>query len=304
MQAPAAEGNFRPPSSPPPANKYPTGPASQPARRPSWAFLGIAGCAIVGLVILVVAGIVIWGLIRKNNAQPTATQLPLPTAADTLAPTLAPTATFVPTQVPTATMAPLPANTTSPTEPPRPTPLPVFFDDFSNTNSGWPRSSMDYKVTDYQDGFYHIWVKDPNMDVWALPSLFYEDVIIEVDTYWGAGPFDNDFGVICRYQDADNFYFGAISSDGYAAIFHMQGGSYSVLGTDAMEPYTSIVQGDALNHIRLDCIGDSLTLFVNGWRLITANDSSLTSGNVGLVAGTFDEGGVDIYFDNFTVYQP
>jgi hypothetical protein len=43
---------------------------------------------------------------------------------------------------------------------------------------------------------------------------------------------------------------------------------------------------------------------VNGWRLITTNDTSLNSGNIGLVAGTFDEGGVDIYFDNFTVYQP
>ena len=319
MQAPAAEANIRPPSSPPPAGvnvrppsspppagKYPTGPASQPARRTNWALFGVAGCAIIGLVLAVVAGFVIWRLIQSNNQvavpAPTTTQASLPTTAPTLVPTDAPTA--APTQAPTATMAPLPTNTTSPTEPPRPTPLPVFFDDFSNTNSGWPRSSMDYKITDYQDGFYHIWVNDPNMDVWALPSLYYEDVIIEVDTYWGAGPFDNDFGVMCRYQNADNFYFGAISSDGFAAIFLMQGGSYSILGTEAMEPYTSIVQGDAYNHIRLDCIGDSLTLFVNGWRLITANDASLSSGDVGLVAGTYDEGGVDIYFDNFTVYQP
>ena len=56
------------------------------------------------------------------------------------------------------------------------------------------------------------------------------DTIVEVDTYWAAGTFDNDFGVICRYQDTSNFYFGAISSDGYAAIIHMKDGSYDYPG--------------------------------------------------------------------------
>lgn len=305
---PPTEVNIRPPSSPPPGGNYPTGPASQPARRPSWALFGVVGCAVAAVVLVVVAGIIIWTLIKRNNQVITPaltdTQVSIPTAADTAVPTIPPTVAVEPTMAPTATPVPRPTDTTPPTTPPQLTPIPVFFDDFTNTNSGWPRMSMDYKVTDYLDGFYHIWVRDANMDVWALPGTTYGDVILEVDTYWGAGPFDNDFGVICRYQDADNFYFGAISSDGYAAIFHMQAGSYRVLGTEAMEAYTSIVQGDAMNHIRLDCVGDRLTLFVNGWRLITTNDTTLNSGNVGLIAGTFDEGGVDIYFDNFTVYQP
>jgi hypothetical protein len=34
------------------------------------------------------------------------------------------------------------------------------------------------------------------------------------------------------------------------------------------------------------------------------DDSAFRSGDAGLIAGTFDEGGVEISFDNFVVYKP
>ena len=71
-----------------------------------------------------------------------------------------------------------------------------------------------------------------------------------------------------------------------------------------MEPYTAIVQGDALNHLRFDCVGRYADPVCQRAALITVNDTSLSSGDVGLIAGTFDQGGVDIYFDNFVVYLP
>jgi hypothetical protein len=65
-----------------------------------------------------------------------------------------------------------------------------------------------------------------------------------------------------------------------------------------------ILKGDATNHIRADCVGDTLTLYVNGEKLAEAKDSDFTSGDVGLMAGTFDQVGVDIRFDNFVVSRP
>lgn len=49
-------------------------------------------------------------------------------------------------------------------------------------------------------------MKMTEYDAWANQSRsFPGDVRIEVDAAKIGGPDDNDFGVICRYQDIDNF---------------------------------------------------------------------------------------------------
>ena len=59
-----------------------------------------------------------------------------------------------------------------------------------------------------------------------------------------------------------------------------------------------------LNHIRADCIGNELTLYVNGQQVATATDSEFTGGDIGVIAGTFSTPGTDIHFDNFVVTRP
>jgi hypothetical protein len=71
-----------------------------------------------------------------------------------------------------------------------------------------------------------------------------------------------------------------------------------------MQPSDSIRQGSATNRVRADCVGTTLTLYANGEVLYSIEDSSYASGDVGLIAGTFDEPGADIRFDNFVVLQP
>jgi len=124
------------------------------------------------------------------------------------------------------------------------------------------------------------------------------------DAVKAGGPDDNDFGVICRYQDVDNFYFFIISSDGYYGIGKTVDGVQELIGTDQMNPDDAINQGDANNHIKADCVGSHLVLHANGAKLADVEDTSLSSGDVGLIAGTFDEAGADIHFDNFVVRKP
>jgi len=71
-----------------------------------------------------------------------------------------------------------------------------------------------------------------------------------------------------------------------------------------MQPTDAIIQGYATNHLRADCIGSTLTLYVNDQMVAVATDSSLASGDVGLVGGTFDIPSSTFEFDNFVVYQP
>jgi hypothetical protein len=65
-----------------------------------------------------------------------------------------------------------------------------------------------------------------------------------------------------------------------------------------------INQGDATNHLQASCIGNSLSISVNDQNLISVEDADFLSGDVGLIAGTYDSSGTDIHFDNFRVLKP
>jgi hypothetical protein len=180
----------------------------------------------------------------------------------------------------------------------------LFEDDFSNTFSGWDKVSTSDRVTDYNDGVYRIWVNDTYTDIWANPGLNFTDTIIEVEATKVGGPDDNNFGVICRYQDNANFYFFYISSDGYYAIGHVLDGKQTMIGQESMMPDDTIKLGNATNQVRADCIGNELALHVNGREIVRVQDANFSSGDVGLLAGTFDAPGTDIHFDNFVVRKP
>ncbi len=179
----------------------------------------------------------------------------------------------------------------------------LFEDDFSKTSSGWDRTTGDTGSTDYGDGDYQILVNETQYDMWANPGKSFTDVSVEVDAVMVGGPEDNDFGLICRYQDVSNYYFGIISSDGYYAIGYVKGGTQNLF-SDSLEFSDAIKQGYENNRVRLDCVGDTLTLYVNGTQLTQAFDSDFTNGDVGLMAGTFDTVGTQISFDNFVVKKP
>ena len=58
------------------------------------------------------------------------------------------------------------------------------------------------------------------------------------------------------------------------------------------------------NRLRVDCIGNRLSLYVNGEIVAEVTDGDLASGDVGLASGTYDDPGTDMRFDNFVVYRP
>ena len=180
----------------------------------------------------------------------------------------------------------------------------LFTDDFSNTNSGWDRQRNTDGIMDYENDHYLIQVDRPNNYYFTNPSKSFTDVRVEVEAYRESGELDNDFGVICRYQGINDFYAGLISSDGYYGIFKVKGGDYSILGMDAMAKSPAIKPDPEKNLLRMDCKGPNLTLYVNSIQLDTRQDADFTSGDVGLIAGTYRNPGLKVIFDNFIVMQP
>ncbi|GMV33665.1 MAG: hypothetical protein DCC59_09445 [Chloroflexi bacterium] len=179
----------------------------------------------------------------------------------------------------------------------------LFQDDFAQPITGWDRLLVTEGVMDYYSGGYRILVNSLQTNFWATPRRNFTDVRVEVDTGKLAGPDENRIGVLCRYSDGD-YYFFIVTSDGYYGMGLFKDGQAALLGQSEMLPSASINKGLAINHLRADCAGDTLTFFVNGSQIAQVQDAALTSGDVGIIAGSFGAPGVDVIFDNFVVLQP
>jgi hypothetical protein len=180
----------------------------------------------------------------------------------------------------------------------------LFQDDFSTTSGGWKLSQDRSGVTEYAGGGLRVVINAPTADYFTVPGLTLGDVRVEVDAAKTHGSDNNDFGLICRYKDADNFYFMKITSDGYYVIGKFKSGHMTLIGMNDYQPGAAIRKGGSVNHIRADCVGNTLTLYANGVKLAKVQDADFTSGDVGLIAGTFAAPGVAILFDNFSILKP
>lgn len=179
----------------------------------------------------------------------------------------------------------------------------LFEDNFSNPNSGWEVSSQG-GLKDYYNGTYHINIADANIFSWSVAQQSYGDIEINVDAAFTGPANIAEIGVICRMQNSHDFYFMTIRSDGAFAVFKMYQGNEFFIGMEGYEFNTAIRTGLNTNHIQAVCRGENLSLIVNNEHLITVQDSSYQVGDVGVIAGAFDEAGVNVYFDNFRVLQP
>lgn len=179
-----------------------------------------------------------------------------------------------------------------------------FQDDFTLASSGWDRYRDETYSVNYDQGGYRIQIFTPNTDAWANPRLNFEDVRIEVDATKLSGPDNNVFGVLCRYQDARNFYFFLASSDGYMGIGVYKEGRRVLLSGDSLLPHEAVRRGNATNHIRADCVDFNLSLWINGIPVAEAQAAEWNEGDVGLIAGSYETAGVEILFDQFSVLLP
>src|SRR6266498_5898761 len=193
----------------------------------------------------------------------------------------------------------------SPTIPAAPAGKPgdiLYQEEFEKNTTGWDRVSNDNGIMDYDSGGYRILIKQPEFNLWSTPEKDFGDVRVEADVFRLNGPTENRQGLMCRYQHGD-YYFFIISNDGYYAIGTFIGGPTLLLGQTAMQP-SEFIQKDAVNHLRADCTGNSLTFYINYNQVASAQDTDFKNGDVGLLAGAFSQAGVDVLFDHFTVIQP
>ncbi|MBN2045339.1 MAG: trypsin-like peptidase domain-containing protein [Anaerolineales bacterium] len=175
----------------------------------------------------------------------------------------------------------------------------LFSDDFSDQDTGWAWSGTDGSIS-YGNGGLEFKVLSPEVFVYATSGGGYTDVIVEADTYVLQAAGDSDFGLICRYVDSNNFYGLEISEDGYYSIWKFVNGEYFDLVE--WQP-TTLIDTSRVMKITASCVGEKFSLILDGQLLAEARDSDLTSGDAGLMAGTWEITPVVIWFDNLVIRQ-
>jgi len=180
----------------------------------------------------------------------------------------------------------------------------LFRDRFGNENGGWGSESQSTFDRGYQRGEYFIEVYEPDWLAWARPHERFTDVDIEVEAHQVAGSPDGHFGALCRFRAPDDFYYFAVSDDGYYAIMRVENGEAEVLTGDGMLPSAAIQTGGAVNVIRAVCMREQLTLYVNDEQVASVTDDAFQRGDVGLGVGAGPAGAIRVHFDNFTVAAP
>ena len=186
---------------------------------------------------------------------------------------------------------------------PPPTPTPLFQDDFSGPTE-FSQEEDEYALIQQQDEALVITVKQSQAYGNSTLEREFADVTIEVDVQMLEGPFVNEFGVGCRVSDAGEYDF-SISSDGYYQISLWDAVEEQVVFLVDWTPSPAIYTGQGVvNRLRATCYQDQLTLSVNGHHLATVADDHLSGGQVLLYAGSFEQAGVTVAFDNVALFDP
>lgn len=157
---------------------------------------------------------------------------------------------------------------------------------------------VDFRI---EDGAYRARAWDGGF-MWTLDSRLHTDAVIEVDTLLYSSYRDNSYGVMCRASpdnNSDGYYF-FISADGYFTI--RRGFNDIIQPLIEWTPSSAIAQDSAPNRLRVVCVGDALSLYVNGQVVAQTHDSLYTRGSVGLTAAVPEGGEVDVAFDNLRVW--
>lgn len=184
----------------------------------------------------------------------------------------------------------------------------LFFDDFNGQQDcGWAIYSRGGGAAAIENASMQLTVTQPGQIWWTNPSRDFDDVVIRAEARQVAGPNDNAYGLICRYQNEENFYVFLVSGDGYYAIGKYQSGNDNVIyltENGQFQPSDNINQGVASNELRASCVGNQLSLEVNGIPLVTVSDPTFVTGDIGLAASTLQAGTAVIEFDNVQVTAP
>lgn len=170
--------------------------------------------------------------------------------------------------------------------------------------SAWVGEKNEIYDMGFQNEKYHIKILKENNFAFTSSERIFDDFILEVDAAIEEGPYDNMYGVVLRgvkEAEKEKYYLFRISSTGKYSFVKWNGALYEEI--IPWTPSTAINPGVASNKIKVKCSGDKFIFYVNEAKLDECVDGYLSSGNIGIGAGTFLLNNVHASFSNLKVWK-
>ncbi len=177
----------------------------------------------------------------------------------------------------------------------------VYQEDFSSRTAGWRHDRTEAAFVGYQNSEYVIQINWEGYYFWGNPGKRYGDLILTVDSRIVTPVEGADFGVICRAEDEGNFYAMTMTGDGWFSIWKAE--DYGIEWLWDWD-YTRDIPKSSSFKISVACISSELTLSIDDIVVAQVTDYTFTEGDIGLIAGTYDQGGFSVAFDDLVVMLP
>jgi len=173
---------------------------------------------------------------------------------------------------------------------------------------GWrsptPRRTPDWEGADIQwtpygeglhttsGAMYSLRLSQPEQSGWAVGDPWISDFDLELDAHSSAPDQNVDYGLLYRYQDAENHYRFGIGSDGYYSIGIVRDGKAIPVRTWQQWPH--VRRGDQTNRLRVRCEGPTCRFFINGEYTAEISDDAFLRGKIGVWAQSFSDETLEI----------
>jgi len=183
----------------------------------------------------------------------------------------------------------------------------LYFDDFSDLNSGWPVVQPENGLGSYQNPeVYRLEARAVGVIVHAFRSGAFSDYSLEAilsAPTAGAGRWRH--GITFRQVTPDNFYAFVILPRAQAwQVLKRFLGEWSVIA----EGNSNLISLDPATPttLRLDALGPAMTFSINGTGVASLSDGTFAAGDIGFLLETIDEPSVQVAADQITVrrYDP
>jgi hypothetical protein len=176
----------------------------------------------------------------------------------------------------------------------------LYFDDFSDPNSGWPVVNIGDIRLDYTFfEKYHIGLNQSYIYAVARPGFQSSDFRASVELYTDS-PSQDSYGIAFGIsQDWSGWYTFEIYPDGWFGIYRYDQSGGAVLA-EAYSPFIHV--GNTPNQLTVERSGAFIKAFANGDLLATVSDSKFIGLlYLGLINITYDTSGSNTYYDDFKV---
>lgn len=180
----------------------------------------------------------------------------------------------------------------------------TYVDKFDgNSTISWILEADEMGSTQYEGGQLQFSIPAAGVARYArAEGLDASNFVTEVEVTQLAGSTNAGYGLLFRLQDTESFYRFNITGNGYYMVEKRSAGGNWVRLTNDWQQTSLLLTGlNNRNLLKVEARDTSLSFAINGFEVFSINDGEYASGGIALNAGTFDQGGLVVAFDNFSL---